>query len=193
MHLQIKTANISLPSWRFLFCYTAVMSDIEVLVLNGSPGSGKSTMANAVSEVLREASQTHAVIDIDELGRVYPENHDNLMWNNLAAVWQNYMQTPGIKVILPVCIDDKEVLDKLKAAVHCDTFTICELTAPTSVLEARVTEREPNEYWQKKLRGQIQVYESRTEKFADFQVSTENLTPEQTAQEIIQQLGWLSN
>ena len=115
------------------------------------------------------------------------------MWDNLAAVWQNYMQISDIKVILPVCIDDKEALDKLEAAVPCDKFTICELTAPTNVLDVRVTEREPNKYWQEKLRGQVQAYANRKEKFADFQIGTENLTPEQTAHDIIQQLGWLPN
>ncbi|ULR47914.1 AAA family ATPase [Streptomyces deccanensis] len=35
------------------------MRDIDVLVLHGSPGAGKTTLARAVSEILREADLAH--------------------------------------------------------------------------------------------------------------------------------------
>lgn len=168
------------------------MSKIEVLVINGSPGSGKSTIANALSEELRKLNQVHAVIDVDELARVYPETQGDLMWRNLAAIWENYRQIEGMKAILPVCIDDQEALDKLKASVPCDTFTICELVAPVDILKSRVTEREPNDYWQGKLRDLVQRYADRPEKFSDFQVSTERSSVENTAKEIVAKLGWLN-
>jgi adenylylsulfate kinase-like enzyme len=48
------------------------MPTAEVLLLHGSPGSGKSIQAGAVAEQLREADQAHAVIDLDELNIIYP-------------------------------------------------------------------------------------------------------------------------
>lgn len=163
---------------------------MEALVINGSPGAGKNTIANAIAEKLRLADQQHTVIDVDELGRLYPENHDEIMWQNLTVVVQNYMVLENIKLILPVCLDSQDALDKLKAAVPANKLTICELTAPVEVLESRVTAREPNAYWQEKLRKLVRVYNNMPEKFADFQVNTEKLSPEQVAQQILSKLAW---
>ena len=46
------------------------MNEVEVLILNGSPRPRKATMANEVSERLREAETTHAVIDLDEFALI---------------------------------------------------------------------------------------------------------------------------
>lgn len=167
------------------------MNRCEVLVLNGSPGSGKSTMANLIAEQLRESDIPHAVIDVDELARVYPEEHMTMMWDNLSLIWKNYKKIPNIKVLLPVCIDDKEALEALKNATLCDRFTICELTAPVDLLKSRVAEREPNEYWQNKLKELVDTYQNRPIKFSDFQQDTSAFSPSETASKITSLLGWI--
>ena len=53
---------------------------VTALVLSGSAGSGKTTQANVISEVLREADVGHAVIDLDELSRVWPFQPAALIW-----------------------------------------------------------------------------------------------------------------
>src|SRR4030095_8112123 len=98
------------------------MNDSAVLVLNGSPGSGKSTLANAIAEKLRQMDLAHAVIDLDELGRIHPDDGRSLLWNNLSAIWPNYATIPNTKVILPVCIDSKLDLEALRNAAPCKEF-----------------------------------------------------------------------
>ena len=78
------------------------MNETEILVLNGSPGSGKSTLANAIAEYLRRMDVAHAVIDVDEIGRIYPELGSSFGWKNLRALWPNYAAISNLKVILPV-------------------------------------------------------------------------------------------
>lgn len=172
------------------------MNSLEVLILNGAPGSGKSTLAGAISEELRKADIPHAVIDLDEFAVVYPDNtgsQNNLKWKNLASAWSNYSELGDIKVIIPVLIDTQEDLDLLKEAAPAHSFTICELKASSTTLKARVTKREPNEYWQNKLRSLVESYEKRSdeERFADFQVSTDDKAIDETAKEIIKHVGWL--
>ncbi len=48
------------------------MNNVEVLIIHGSPGSGKTTFAGAVSEILRQANISHAVIDPDEISKIFP-------------------------------------------------------------------------------------------------------------------------
>ena len=168
------------------------MNNTDVLVLNGSPGSGKSTLANAIDERLRTMGLAHAVIDVDELCRVDPEPDRSLKWRNLRAMWPNYSAIPNLKVILPVCIDSKKDLEELRNAALSEKFTICQLVADESILKDRVTRREPNEYWQRLLRGLVDRYLAKDpdDRFGDFRVRTDDKSIEDTAQEIIGRLGW---
>jgi hypothetical protein len=168
------------------------MNDIEVLVLNGSPGSGKSTLANAIAEQLRQLNIAHAVIDIDELGRVYPELGSSLAWTNLGSMWPNYAAISNLKVILPICIDSEKDLEALRNAAPCKEITICELVANDSILKDRVTKREPNEYWQRKLRNLADRHISKNfaDRSGDFRVSTDDKSIDDAAQEILEHLGW---
>src|SRR5271165_5365101 len=168
------------------------MNDTEVLVLNGSPGSGKSTLANAIAEHLRQMDIAHAVIDLDEVGRIYPELGSPFVWNNLRAMWPNYAAISNLKVILPVCIDSKEDLEALRNATPYKEITICELVADVSTLKDRVTRREPNEYWQNKLRNLVDKHISKdsADKYGDFRVRTDDKLIEEAAQEILEYIGW---
>jgi predicted kinase len=169
-----------------------IANDIEVLVLNGSPGSGKSTLANAIAEQLRQMAISHAVIDVDELGRIFPELGSSLGLANLRAIWPNYAGASILKVILPVCIDSKHDLEALRNAAPSKEFTICELVANESTLKDRVTKREPNEYWQRKLRTLVDKHISKdlSDKFADFRVRTDDKSIDDAAREILEYLGW---
>jgi GTPase SAR1 family protein len=168
------------------------MNHTEVLVLNGSPGSGKTTLANAIAERLREMDIPHAVIDVDELARVYPEVGGSIGWRNLRAVWPNYAALPNLKVIIPVCIDSTRDLEELQNATPSSSFTVCELVADELVLKDRVTRREPNEYWQTKLRNLVERYleKDSTAKLGDFRVRTDNGSVDEAAREILNRLGW---
>ncbi len=167
-------------------------NDIEVLVLNGSPGAGKSTLANSIAEQLRQMDQAHAVIDVDELGRIFPELGSSLGWANLRAIWPNYAAVANLKVILPVCIDTKQDLEALRIAAPSNEFVICELVANESTLKARVTNREPNEYWQSKLRTLVDkhICKDLSDRFADFRVRTDDKSIDDAVREILQYLGW---
>lgn len=172
-----------------------IANDIEVLVLNGSPGSGKSTLANAIAEQLRQMDLAHAVIDVDELGRIFPELGPSLGWSNLRAIWPNYAAVSNLKVILPVCIDSKQDLEAFRNAAPSREFRICELVANESTLKDRVTKREPNEYWQSKLRTLVDKHISKdlSDKFADFRVRTDDKSIDDTVREILEYLGWGQN
>lgn len=57
-----------------------------------------------------------------------------------------------------------------------------------------MTEREPNNYWQERLRGLVDRYQQQKQnnfkKYADFEVSTYDKSVEETIIEIMVKVGW---
>ena len=151
-------------------------------------------MARAIAELLRAADVAHAVIDMDELSLIYPDPGRSFGRDNLRAVWPNFAAVPRLKVVLPSVIADAEELAQLRAAVPGSSFLVCELTAPEAVLKQRVTAREPNEFWQGRLRDFVDVYHRRTDlsHIRDFQVVTHRKSVDDAAREVIQKAGWES-
>lgn len=168
------------------------MTNAEILIIHGSPGSGKSTIADAVAEILREANAPHAIIDLDEISRIFPTQDPSFSKKNLKAIWPNFAVVPGLRGIIPTVIADQEELRLLHDALPVAKFMICELVAPQEVLRERVMAREPNEYWQEALLKWLDVYRNRSEdqKFGDFQVDTYDKTIEEAGREVVAKAGW---
>lgn len=172
------------------------MTTIELLALNGAPGTGKNTVTHALSERLGEATVPHAIIDVDEIalifdGRPFAEKKA-FMWQNLAAIWPNYAALDGIKVIIPLVINNDNELEAFKTATPGAKRIICELTAPIAVLKQRVAAREPHN--QERMFALIDSYEQLRQtnagKYADFEVSTHDKSIAEVADEIVAKVGW---
>lgn len=168
------------------------MAGAEVLVLHGSPGAGKSTLGEAVAERLRQADIPNALIDLDALSIVHPHPGRSFSRDNLRAIWPNYMAVPNVKVVLPLVVVDGVDLAELKEITGVDRFLVCELTAPRAVLEARVSQREPNDFWRSRLLQWIDVYHRRDDldSIRDFSVATDGPSVIESADEIIDRCGW---
>jgi ABC-type glutathione transport system ATPase component len=166
---------------------------VEVLVLHGPPGSGKTTLSRAIAEVLRMADVPHAVIDLDDLSNVFPHPRRSFARENLQAIWPNYAAIPQLKVVIPSVIADQLEREQLRPAKPGARFLVCELTAPVSVLKDRVTAREPNEYWRTKLRQFVDLYHRRTDDLPgirNFQVNTHGCAVDEAAWQVVQKAGW---
>ncbi len=168
------------------------MDGVDVLVLHGSPGSGKTTLSLTISEMLRTADVAHAVIDLDQLSLIFPSPRRSFANDNLRAVWPNFAAVPGLKVVIPTVVADEDELVQLREAVPGAGFTVCELTAPVDVLRERITAREPDEFWRSRLRDFVELFHSRADLpgIRDFQVSTHDRSPEDTAREILETMRW---
>ncbi|SDT35806.1 hypothetical protein SAMN04488543_3927 [Friedmanniella luteola] len=164
-----------------------------MLALHGSPGSGKSTIARALSEALRAADVAHGVIDLDDLSLVHPYPGRSFPRENLRAIWPHYVAAaPDIKVIIPTVFADEHEVDLLREVTPGARLMVCETAAPVAVLKQRVTEREPTDAWRAGLRQWVDVYHARSdhERIRDFQVATHPATVEESVREILRLTGW---
>ena len=169
------------------------MKNVEVLVLHGSPGSGKTTLSRAIAELLRTAAMPHAVIDLDDLSKIYPHPGRAFALENLRAYGPNFAAVADLKVVIPSVIADVAELSQLRLAAPASRLIVCELTAPKDVLKQRVTAREPNEYWQVRLQNFVDLYHRRLDlqHIRDFQVTTHDRPIAESASEVIEKAGWL--
>lgn len=127
---------------------SGIAGTVDVLVICGPAGIGKTSTAYEVSLRLAADDVAHALVDCDELDRVYPWPIPGLPpWEpvrrNLAAVWANYAELGHTRLMLcGVFADLRQEMPWIAEAVPDAAFTVVRLTAPMQVLEERVRRRE---------------------------------------------------
>lgn len=168
------------------------MSDIELLILHGPPGAGKTSIAHEMSELLRQQDIANAVIDMDYLAKIYPRKHIGIMYKNLASIWPNYESIGNLKVIIPTYMQIGEY-EVVTNAAPAKKTQVCEILAPINILEERIKAREKREFQIKLHLDYLYQYANNgpEPEQISFQVSNHNKTKEQSALEIIQKAGWM--
>lgn len=116
-------------------------------MITGTVGSGKTAAAKEIGELLRLAAVPHAVLDLDELGRVRPAKPDgsfnhHLIARNLRAVWPNYRDLGVERVVLARILESRGELDDYRNAIPGAHITVCRLVADPQVTRQRLQNRE---------------------------------------------------
>lgn len=129
---------------------------VQVLLLTGTVGVGKTTILREIGEVLRVAEVPHARIDLDWLGYGRPApGHEriekpalsrfgsDLVMENLAAIWPNY-ERRGLRklAVARALVDPSREVAALQAAVPHSLVTVCLLDADPETVASRVEQRE---------------------------------------------------
>ena len=89
-----------------------------------------------MAELLRAADRANAVIDLDDLSTIYPDQGHSFARDNLKAIWPNYAAVPQLKVVIPSVLVDEQEREQLRAAVSggegSAVSSICTTGEPTS-------------------------------------------------------------
>jgi hypothetical protein len=173
-------------------CIVVGVNGIELLILHGPPGSGKTTVSQTMGELLGQHGITNAVIDLDYLAKIYPRKHIGIMYKNLASIWPNFQKIDNIKIIIPTYLQKGEFEIVTDAAPAYKTL-VCEVLAPIEVLEERIKEREKEEFQIELHLDYLYQYPDNgpDKDQIDFQVTNHEQSTEQTAMEILQKAGWI--
>ena len=166
---------------------------IDVLVLTGPPGAGKSTIATEVSDRLAAAGVGHAVVDLDELNRLQPEGGSALGFRNLASVWDGYAAEGARRLVLAALVESAADLERISDAVGGARLTVCRLRARTDTLVDRIGRRETD-----LMRARMQALARRWAQRLDDEdlgepvIETDAQPVAQVADAVVTASGWLS-
>lgn len=170
---------------------------VAALLITGTVGSGKSTVAAAIGGLLVDRGTAHAVVDLDELRRAWPPpsgdrfNHA-LELANLGAVAANYRAAGATRLILAGVIEHRSCLAEYEQAVG-GTVQIVRLRSSGRVLRDRLTDRHRNDgeglAWHLSRAPELDaILDARD--VADFDVDTTGRSPVDAATEVLSRAGW---
>lgn len=168
------------------------MNDIELVILHGPPASGKSTLAQEMSYILKEHDVTHAFIDMDYLAKVHPRTFIGIQYKNLTAIWPNYVQMGSVKMIVVTYLQKGE-LEKVMKAAPAKSTKVYEVVAPTDVLRQRITTRTADIAQQQRHLELVKGYAANGPLSAqiDYSLVNANQSVRESALEVLKKLDWL--
>jgi adenylylsulfate kinase len=174
-----------------------IMEKVPVLVIIGPVGVGKTSVADAISEILSERSVHHAVIDLDSLRYAFPRPsddwfHTKLGYKNLARVWQNYKEIGVRCVVIPNVLEERSDIKYIEEAIPGAQVTVTRLKAPVATIHERLRGREKSEKslaWHLN-RAEELSHHLESKQVEDFIVDTENKSIEDIAKEVLEKSNW---
>lgn len=130
-------------------CYTHGMNSsqkISILLITGTVGVGKTSVADEVYEILKHKNDPVALINIDELGYAVPHPDDDrfnirLQLKNLSAIWPNYSELGVESLIVPCVIENKGDVEHFRNMLPSSDIFVVRLTASLSTVEDRIKGR----------------------------------------------------
>ncbi len=173
------------------------MTTTRVLVVSGSVGAGKTTVAEAVTDLLRERGVPYGWVDVDALRRVYPTEptdpfaHDVAL-DQLAAMAGVFRRRGYHHVVLSEVVERRGDRERYAAAFGGAVVAVVRLTASEATRVARIRAREP-EGWVRDwhLRRTVELEAVLEAAGADDAVVVnEGRAPAETAVEVLAATGW---
>lgn len=119
---------------------------VRTLLLTGTIGAGKTTIAAAINDELAAREVPNAALDLDALVWQWPPTspwNDDLLFENLASIWPNLERRGVTHLVLARVLEDRAGLERYLHAVPGAEITVCRLVAPADVRIERITRRMP--------------------------------------------------
>ena len=169
---------------------------VPMLLISGSMGTGKTTVAYEVSNLLEEADVAHAAIDLDCLGQMHPskgEHAERLIFTKLAAVWPVYAAAGAERLVAACIVGRRSDLERYREAVPGAEPVVCLLEAPVETMHARLRIREPGMVQAQIVAGAEPLAKTlRRAQAEDFTVDNgDGRSVTDVAREVLAGAGWL--
>ncbi|CAN7660751.1 hypothetical protein [Bosea sp. LjRoot237] len=179
-------------------------ASVEILLVTGPAGIGKSTLCWEMGAVLAEAGIAHVAIESDELDRVFPKpgaeelaplapGARDVSQLNLAALWGTYRALGHTRLImsgvmLHVDFDKSWIL----AAIPEARITVVRLLGNDDSLRERLDRRETGAGRDAQIERSLRQARRLANEAANgfIVVDTDGRTPAELAREVLGTIGW---
>lgn len=178
---------------------------VEILLITGPAGVGKSTLCWEMGAILAEAGIAHVAIESDELDRVFPKpgaeelaplapGARDVSQLNLAALWGTYRALGHTRLImsgvmLHVAFDKRWIL----AAIPEARIMVVRLRAGDDALLARLDRREVGAARDAQIERSLRQSRRLANEVAEgfIIIETDGRTPAELAGDVLGKAGWL--
>ncbi|MFB7531841.1 hypothetical protein ACFC0C_27105 [Streptomyces sp. NPDC056178] len=170
----------------------------SALLINGTVGVGKTSVAESVGGLLADADIPHAVIDLDWLRQSWPTPSGDrfnfcMMLRNLRSITGNYLAAGAVRLVLAGVIEDPEDRKLCSDALGVE-LSVCRLHADLPVIHQRLVRRHANEpealQWHLARAGELAgILEQAA--VDDFTVDATTRPVGEVAADVIGKAGWL--
>jgi hypothetical protein len=190
MHVRSAVSASTGLTWK-----TAKVS-VPTLLITGTTGAGKSTVAAEVNDVLAALKVPNAAVDLDALVWQWPSTsawNNDLMFENLASLWPNYRAHGATHLILARVLEDRGELARYRVAVPGADITVCRLVAPEAARVQRLVERMPpgpSRDWHLRRTVELEAVLGRLA-HEDFTVENGSRSVREVALDVLSHAGWV--
>ena len=167
---------------------------VNVIVLTGSMGCGKTTVLGEASDILSENGAPHAVIDLDAIGTVLlaSDAAQDLNLHNLGAIYGNFLDAGITRVLLAEAIETRADLERLRQVLTDAYLVVCRLTAALETMERRLRLREPGMHQDRwVMRSRVLEETLDAANVQDFTVVNDRRSVTDVAREVLQRARWI--
>lgn len=119
------------------------MTTIQILLLGGASGTGKTSVGWEVSAILERRGVAHCVIDGDTLGHIFPApqgdpSRSRIVERNLASVWSGFAEVGQTRLVYTntVSVLEEEMIRRAVVGSGADGGASIEIEVTGVVLTA---------------------------------------------------------
>jgi adenylylsulfate kinase len=119
----------------------------RAILLTGTVGSGKTSVAVEIGELLEGGEASYALVDLDWVAWLRPAPTSvatvhSVLVENLGLIWPTFREAGVELLVLARCIEDRDQLDALRGALPGVELFVVRLTAPQPLIEQRLQARD---------------------------------------------------
>lgn len=177
----------------------------HVLIITGPAGVGKSTLTWEISSRLAGSGFAHAVIDTDELDRVFPlpslselgtlrSGTTDVSSLTLAAIWSVYAALGHSRLIMAgVMVAPQDDRRWIMDAIPNAEIIFIRLLASEKTILSRLDKREVGSGREDQIKRSLEQAEQMRGEQDDelIMIQTDETTPAELADRVLRGVGWL--
>jgi hypothetical protein len=184
------------------------MTTIQILLLGGASGTGKTTVGWELSAILEQRCVDHCVIDGDTLGHIFPAppgdpSRSGIVERNLVSVWSGFAEVGQTRLIYTNTVSVLEE-EMIRRAVRASSaggvvssevdvkFTSVVLVAGARTVAQRLARRETGDrvdlHIDRSLRAAMLLQQRASESVVV--ISTDGRAVEDVALDVLDATGW---